>query len=521
MFAEVSEDDITDLLELKDSKSTKRCITHSLKSFRGFLGEDNEFETFDKPKLNEKLRLFFASLRKTDGNHLKKSTLTNYRFKGCLQGCRCKLFEKNLRSMTKNTFAIKTDSSGREYVHQQIDEYDKNHRDEATPDDTVGEARMYAREGDPLCPVLSFKLYLEKLHPALNDFWQRTKDSFDITDTTWYCKAPMGKNSLAVMMPEISEKAKLSRRYTNHSIRATSITAMDESGIEARHIMRASGHRSEASIRSYSKRLSENKQREMSDSLNSILQTNQSDNINHELQSEHAEGDHNITVTTPEAQPLLGLSAAEIEALFSYETTLEEIPVTPMDITVAPQNVCVSDNQNKENSPHPAVSSNVQLSMNNVQPWWNTHTMNLCPNITNKTDLCKFVSAKFKFVIGHPEHFLNKVIIDIFSNAAWQETSTSIVIDEAHCVEKWGADFRKDYKKLSMLRSTFPNAKVLALTGTATKQTCEAIKKTLHLTNLKIVSTSIVRDNIKLTCKKRPVQNSTGSHGSVFMHFIK
>ncbi|VDI16195.1 Hypothetical predicted protein [Mytilus galloprovincialis] len=193
----------------------------------------------------------------------------------------------------------------------------------------------------------------------------------------------MGKNSLAVMMTEISEKAKLSRRYTNHSIRATSITAMDEAGIEARHIMRASGHRSEASICSYSKRLSENKQREMSDSLNSILQTNQSDNINHELQSEHAEGVHNITVTTPEAQPLLGLSAAEIEALFSYETTLEEIPVMPMDITVAPQNVCVPDNQNKENSPHPAVSSNVQLSMNNMQLWWNAHTMNLCPNITN------------------------------------------------------------------------------------------------------------------------------------------
>ncbi|VDI51112.1 Hypothetical predicted protein [Mytilus galloprovincialis] len=271
MFAEVSEDDITDLLELKDSKSTKRCITHSLKSFRGFLGEDNEFETFDKPKLNEKLRLFFASLRKTDGNHLKKSTLTNYRygltkylkehcsiditkdaqfagskdvFKAVVVNLKkkgyastehkppiskedlqklyntnsiaintttpyglqkkvwfdimfylCRRGQENLRSMTKNTFAIKTDSSGREYVHQQIDEYDKNHRDEASPDDTVGEARMYAREGDPLCPVLSFKLYLEKLHPALNDFWQRTKDSFDITDTTWYCKAPMGKNS--------------------------------------------------------------------------------------------------------------------------------------------------------------------------------------------------------------------------------------------------------------------------------------------------------------------------------------
>ncbi|XP_071151618.1 uncharacterized protein [Mytilus edulis] len=84
----------------------------------------------------------------------------------------------------------------------------------------------------------------------------------------------------------------------------------------------------------------------MSDNLNNMLQ---SDNINHELQSE---GKYNIPylavysthlcivphplsipVTTPEAQPLLGISAAEIAALFTYE-----IPVMPMDITVVPPN---------------------------------------------------------------------------------------------------------------------------------------------------------------------------------------
>lgn len=63
---------------------------------------------------------------------------------------------------------------------------------------------------------------------------------------------------LARMMPDISEQAKLSFRYTNHSVRATAITDLDDAGIEARH-MRASGHKSEASIRSYAKRLSENK----------------------------------------------------------------------------------------------------------------------------------------------------------------------------------------------------------------------------------------------------------------------
>ena len=58
--------------------------------------------------------------------------------------------------------------------------------------------------------------------------------------------------------------------YTNHSIisiRATAVTVLGHSNFEARHIMRVTGHKSEASIRSYSRRLSENKQREISETL--------------------------------------------------------------------------------------------------------------------------------------------------------------------------------------------------------------------------------------------------------------
>ena len=35
------------------------------------------FERFPKDKLNEKLRLFFASLRKKDGSHIQKASFTN------------------------------------------------------------------------------------------------------------------------------------------------------------------------------------------------------------------------------------------------------------------------------------------------------------------------------------------------------------------------------------------------------------------------------------------------------------
>ena len=80
MFADVTEGYISHLLDEKDSKSTKRCIARSVDSFRSFLGEDSAFERFPMDKLNENLRLFFASLRTNDGNHMKKAFITNIRY---------------------------------------------------------------------------------------------------------------------------------------------------------------------------------------------------------------------------------------------------------------------------------------------------------------------------------------------------------------------------------------------------------------------------------------------------------
>ena len=48
-------------------------------------------------------------------------------------------------------------------------------------------------------------------------------------------------------MKWLSEKYNLSKEYTNQSLRATTITLLDEEGFEARH-MSISGHRSETSI---------------------------------------------------------------------------------------------------------------------------------------------------------------------------------------------------------------------------------------------------------------------------------
>ena len=121
--------------------------------------------------------------------------------------------------------------------------------------------------GDPKCPVASFEKYLSKLSPFRGDLWQRPRDSYLMEDASWYANTPIGKNPIAGFMSEISNIGKLSQRYTNHSIRATSITLLDDAEIPDRHIIKVSGHKNASSLKSYSHHVSEQKKRKISDIL--------------------------------------------------------------------------------------------------------------------------------------------------------------------------------------------------------------------------------------------------------------
>ena len=120
------------------------------------------------------------------------------------------------------------------------------------------------------CPVMSYRLYLDKLHPESNFLWQRPRTMYSGSDT-WFCNVPIGKNTLGGFMSKLSKKHNLSMIYTNHSIRATSVTVMDEADIEARHIMKVSGHKSESRIRSYARRICEPKLADISNILSEGL----------------------------------------------------------------------------------------------------------------------------------------------------------------------------------------------------------------------------------------------------------
>ena len=113
---------------------------------------------------------------------------------------------------------------------------------------------------------------MEKLHPQRNDLWQKPKGVIKDANSSWYENVPVGRDTLNDFMKQLSKKADLSRIYTNHCIRATTVTNLNELGFEARDIMATTGHKSESSIRSYASKCPDNKRRQMSDALAESLQ---------------------------------------------------------------------------------------------------------------------------------------------------------------------------------------------------------------------------------------------------------
>ena len=72
----------------------------------------------------------------------------------------------------------------------------------------------------------------------------------------------------------------------------------------------------------------------------------------------------------------------------------------------------------------------------------------------------------------------------------------ALVVDETHCIAKWGYEFRQAYSQIAHLRSFLPaGTPVLALTATASRSTEKVIVDSLHL-HYTIIRRSPDRSNI-------------------------
>ena len=86
-------------------------------------------------------------------------------------------------------------------------------------------------------------------------------------------------------------------------------------------------------------------------------------------------------------------------------------------------------------------------------------------------------------------------------------TLTYIVIDECHCIDMWGFDFRPAYGNLGILASL--NCQVIALTATCTPRTEEIILSSLNLTSATTIRQTCDRPNISLIVKSKKVMGKS------------
>ena len=71
-----------------------------------------------------------------------------------------------------------------------------------------------------------------------------------------------------------------------------------------------------------------------------------------------------------------------------------------------------------------------------------------------------------------------------------------IAIDEAHCISKWGHDFRPEYRQLGRLREDFPGVSFHAFTATATERVRRDILTELRLQDALVLVGSFDRPNL-------------------------
>lgn len=110
-------------------------------------------------------------------------------------------------------------------------------------------------EAGERCPVQILDLYYSKLPPQAIEsdiFFVRPLDNIP-TDRTkpWYTGTPVGKHTLENKLKKMCSLAGIEGRISNHSLRATSVTQMYESGVPEKVIQERTGHRWLEALRMY------------------------------------------------------------------------------------------------------------------------------------------------------------------------------------------------------------------------------------------------------------------------------
>lgn len=203
----------------------------------------NQFERITDSDLL-KIRKYFSD-NNGDSKTLQEECIFNIMLQFQLRG------RENLRGLTKDTFEFALYEDNREYAFIKVPLLQKNVKASLNRKEfeNLKEAKM-ASQKDGRCPVATLKKYLDLLPETKNNalFPGIKKDG------TFSTLVVLGKDNLGNFMSQVSEKVKLSKRYTNHCLRVTGINKMHDSGLSVEEIASVTGHKHSGSVQRYIRR---------------------------------------------------------------------------------------------------------------------------------------------------------------------------------------------------------------------------------------------------------------------------
>lgn len=108
--------------------------------------------------------------------------------------------------------------------------------------------------------------------------------------------------------------------------------------------------------------------------------------------------------------------------------------------------------------------------------------------------IASVVNGEVKVLYVAPERFENEEF-----NTAMHGVSVGLMaIDEAHCISRWGHDFRPSYTRISLAIARLKPKQIVALTATATKKVRDDICQSLGIPNAKVFIRGVYRPNLEL-----------------------
>ena len=173
-----------------------------------------------------------------------------------------------------NSFDFSEDDSG-EYAtlsHETKTKTEQGGIQSMVAESKTTEKRMYAT-GTDLCPVKLLKHLINKSDPKSTHLFTQylTEAVVNPDRNIWFSQKSLAKRTFSNFLGDICTAAGVSTHYTPHCLRATAIQHLNDQGFQSRHIMFMSSHKSEASLKSYSRQVSVQQKKVLSESLSSVL----------------------------------------------------------------------------------------------------------------------------------------------------------------------------------------------------------------------------------------------------------